>query len=94
MLLLTVTEFRNNIGKYLQMALTERIALKSKGGIIELTPSTEIRTINPSPSGDTFWDNPQNLAQLNKDIEESKSIDITKLKSYTSIEEMKKDLGL
>lgn len=94
MLLLTVTEFRNNISKYLQMALTERIALKSKGGIIELTPSKEIRTTNPSPSGDPFWNEPNNLAQLNKDIEEVKSIDISKLKSYTSIEELKEDLGL
>lgn len=91
MLLLTVTEFRNNIGKYLQMALTERIALKSKGGIIELTPSTEIRTTNPSPSGDTFWDEPQNLAQLNKDIEELDRTDISKLQSW---EEVKKELCL
>lgn len=76
------------------MALTERIALKSKGGIIELTPSKDIRTTNPSPSGDSFWDEAQNLDQLNKDIEESKSINISKLKSYSSIEELKKDLDL
>lgn len=67
MLLLTVTEFRNNIGKYLQMAFTERIALKSKKGIIELTPSREIHT-NPSPSGDPWFDDPRNMAELDSRI--------------------------
>lgn len=47
------------------MALSERIALKSKGGIIELTPSKEIRTINPSPSKDSYFDSKENI----KDIE-------------------------
>jgi len=69
MLLLTVTEFRNNIGKYLQMAFTEKIALKSKKGIIELRPSTEIR-LNPSPSNDPWFDNAHNMEELNRAIEE------------------------
>jgi len=72
MILLTVTEFRNNLSKYLQMAFTEKIALKSKKGIIELMPSNEIR-LNPSPSGDTWFDNPRNMAELNRAIEELKT---------------------
>lgn len=67
MLLLTVTEFRNNISKYLQMAFTEKIALKSKGGIIELTPNKEIRT-NPSPSNDPYFDDPRNLEEIDRRI--------------------------
>jgi hypothetical protein len=69
MLLLTVTEFRNNIGKYLQLAFTEKIALKSKRGIIELTPSREIR-LNPSPSGDLWFDDSRNLAELDRAVDE------------------------
>lgn len=72
MLLLTVTEFRNDIGKYLQMAFTERIALKSKKGIIELTPSREIHT-NPSPSGDPRFDDPRNMAELDSRIADLES---------------------
>ncbi len=49
MLLLTTTEFRNNIGKYLDLAFTEKIALKSKKGIIELSPSNEIRSSKAVP---------------------------------------------
>jgi len=89
MVLLTVTEFRNNIGKYLQMAFNERIALKSKKGVIELTPSKEI-TLNPSPSGDPWFDNPHNMAELNRAIAELRSG-----KSVTiPWEEAKKQLGL
>ena len=69
MLLLTVTEFRNNIGKYLQMAFNEKIALKSKKGIIELNPSSEIRT-NPSPSGDLWFDDTRNMNELCRAIKE------------------------
>ncbi|MFI3304366.1 MAG: hypothetical protein SNF68_04555 [Rikenellaceae bacterium] len=90
MLLLTVTEFRNNISKYLQLAFTEKIALKSKGGIIELQPSTELRTSNPSPSRDPFYDNPQNVEHLNRAIEESHAEDA---KRY-SWDEIKQELGI
>ncbi|MFR9611502.1 MAG: hypothetical protein SNI87_07095 [Rikenellaceae bacterium] len=94
MLLLTVTEFRRNISKYLEMALTEKVSIKSKYGIFDIVPNKEILTTNPSPSGDPFWDVPENLAELNRVIEESKNIDRSKCKTYTSIEELKKDLDL
>ncbi len=44
MLLLTTTEFRNNMSKYLERAFTEKIALKSKRGIVELSPNHEVHT--------------------------------------------------
>ena len=72
MILLTVTEFKNNIEKYLQMAFTEKIALKSTGGIIELNPSSEIR-LNPSPSNDPWFDDIRNMTELNRSINELKA---------------------
>lgn len=65
MLLLTVTEFRSNISKYLKMASTERIALKSPSGIFEIVPSKELR-INPSPSNDPYFDNASNIEAIER----------------------------
>ncbi len=94
MLLLTAAEFENNISKYLEIALTERVAVSSEFGVFDITHNPDIITSNPSPSGDPFWDVPENLAQLNEAVDELKHTDISKLKSYTSIEELKNDLGL
>ena len=71
MLLLSATEFRNNMGKYLQMAFSEKIALKSKQGIVELKPNTEIR-LNPSPSCDPWFDDSRNIEELHRAIHELK----------------------
>lgn len=89
MILLTVTEFRSNISKYLQMAFTEKVALKSKRGIIELNPSTEIR-LNPSPSNDPYFDDPRNLEAVETAIANLKS-GKAKLKSW---DEVKASLGI
>lgn len=71
MTLISVTEFRANMSKYLQRAFTEQIALKSKGGIIELTPSKTLRFGSSlSPSGDPWYDNPRNEAMVIEAIEE------------------------
>ncbi|MFI3262988.1 MAG: hypothetical protein R3Y26_08780 [Rikenellaceae bacterium] len=89
MILVTVTEFRNNLSKYLELAFREKVALKSKNGIIELNPSTEIR-LNPSPSNDSWFDNQANVEELNKrisDIDSGK----TELLDW---DEMKGKLGL
>lgn len=89
MLLLTVTEFRNNISKYLQMAFTEKIALKSKNGIIELTPNTDIR-VNPSPSSDPYFDDPRNIEAIERGIAEVKAGRTTRV----SADDIKTMLGL
>ncbi len=70
MLLLSVSEFRSNMSKYLKMANSERIAIKSPSGIFDITPSKEIR-VNPSPSGDAFYDIPENVEHLDRVIKES-----------------------
>ena len=75
------------------MAISENIAIKSPAGIFEITPSKEIRT-NPSPSNDPWFDVPENIEHLNKAIEESAKLDITKQKSFTSVEELKKAFEL
>ncbi|MFI3287293.1 MAG: hypothetical protein R3Y61_02330 [Rikenellaceae bacterium] len=90
MLLLTVTEFRNNISKYMKLAVTQHIAIKSKEGIFDLKPNTQIK-VNPSPSKDPFWDIPENLERLNKDLAELKGADISKFKSW---DDVKAELGL
>ncbi len=89
MILVTVTEFRNNLSKYLELAFKEKVALKSKKGIIELNPSTEI-LLNPSPSSDPWFDNKENLRELNRriaDIDSGKSTPV-------SWDDAKKELGL
>ncbi|MFI3299240.1 MAG: addiction module protein [Rikenellaceae bacterium] len=89
MILVTVTEFRNNLSKYLELAFKEKVALKSKKGIIELNPSSEI-LLNPSPSRDPWFDNKENVKELNRrlaDIDSGKSKPI-------SWEDAKAQLGL
>lgn len=65
MLLLTVSEFRSNISKYLKMAVTEHIAIKSPSGIFNISLNNEIRT-NPSPTNDSWFDVPENLASIER----------------------------
>ncbi len=90
MLLLTVSEFRGNISKYLKMAITEKIAVKSPSGIFNITPCEEIRT-NPSPSGDPYFDNKENLRDIEIGMQEAKE---GKYKLYNSEEELKAMMGL
>ncbi|MFI3323065.1 MAG: hypothetical protein R3Y50_11180 [Rikenellaceae bacterium] len=91
MLLLSVSEFRANVSKYLQMAMTERIAIRSKAGIFNITPNTEIRTTNPSPSGDPYFENKENLRDIEIGMQEAKE---GKYKFYNSEEELKDMMGL
>lgn len=72
MVIVTVTEFRNNLSKYIEMAFREKVALKSKSGILELNPSKEI-SLNPSPSGDKYFDDPRNIKELNRRIADVES---------------------
>ncbi len=72
MLLLTVTEFRSNISQYLHRALTEHIAVKTKEGVFDITPNSEIRT-NPSPSNDPWFNDPRNMELLERGKREAAS---------------------
>ena len=88
MLLLSVSEFRANVSKYLEMAMTEQVSIRSKAGIFEITPSKEIRT-NPSPSNDPWFDVPENIEELNRRFER---LDSGKAKLIRLSEEQRKEL--
>lgn len=89
MLLITTTEFRSNLKKYLNLALTEKIALKGNGVVYEITPSKEIK-VNPSPSNDPWYNDSHNLAEVENAINNLKS---GKSKT-TPWKDIKKDLGI
>ncbi|MDR0955319.1 MAG: hypothetical protein LBM20_08100 [Rikenellaceae bacterium] len=91
MILIAASEFRKNQKKYFQLALTEKIGVKSGDVVFEITPSREL-FVNPSPSGDPFWDDPRNVEELNRRIDELKSGKST-LTPY-SAEEFKRRFGL
>ena len=89
MILVTVTEFRNNLSKYVDLSFREKVMLKSRSGILELNPSKEI-ILNPSPSGDPWFNIEANAKELNRriaDIESGKATTIPWKKA-------KKELGL
>jgi len=89
MILVTVTEFRNNLSKYIELAFKEQVALKSKSGILELNPSKKI-ILNPSPSGDRWFNNEANVNELNRRIAKIERGESTPM----SWEEAKKELSL
>ncbi len=88
MLLLSVSEFRANVSKYLQMANTESVAIRSKAGIFNITPSTEIRTINPSPSNDPWFDVAENMASVERGSKQAAQ------GLGTPLSDLKKEFGL
>lgn len=90
MILVNYTEFRTHMKKYLELSLTNKVILQNKGIAFEIIPSREVK-VNPSPSGDKFWDIPENMERLNRDLEELKNTDINSLKSWDSLKE---ELGL
>lgn len=83
MILVTVTEFRNNLSKYLELAFSEKVDLKSKKGIIEFNPSTEIK-LNPSPSNDTWFDVPENMASIERGLADA---DAGKSQKWSDVKE-------
>lgn len=87
MLLLSVSEFRANVSKYLDMATREKVAIRSKLGIFNITLDEEIR-VNPSPSKDPWFDVPENMAHLSKAIKAAHAPDA----KFYSWDEIKKEL--
>ncbi len=79
------------MSKYLQMARTESIAIRSKAGIFNITLNTEIQTVNPSPSNDPYFDNEANLRDIEIGLEEASK---GNYKLCSSEEELKLIMGL
>ncbi|MDD4968112.1 MAG: hypothetical protein PHT07_01655 [Paludibacter sp.] len=65
-------EFRDSQKKYLDLATTERIIIRRKNEFLEIVPRGTSIPDNPSPSNDPYFDNPQNIAQIEIAIQEVK----------------------
>lgn len=63
------TELRANQKKYFDMAEHTRVFVKRGRKLIELVVSEGI-SMNPSPSGDPWFDDPRNIAELSRRIKE------------------------
>ncbi len=87
MILVGYTEFRSNMKKYLQLSIKERVVVKSGGVAYEVSPSKEIR-VNPSPSGDAYFDVPENVEAIDRALEQ---VDSNQCKPWS---EVKTELGL
>ena len=94
MVLVTASEFRKNQKKYFQVAMHEKVGVKSGDVIFEITPSKELK-VNPSPSGDPFWDDPRNLETLQAAVAQLEADKATgKDKNYPSWAEVKEKLNI
>jgi hypothetical protein len=89
MIIITPTELKTNQNKYFDLAEKERVVVRRGGKIIELVVSDEV-SVNPSPSGDPWFDDPENMASLNRGIEDIKH---GRSKAY-SIDQIKELLGV
>ncbi|MDR0907107.1 MAG: hypothetical protein LBM63_00640 [Rikenellaceae bacterium] len=89
MMLVTASEFRKNQKKYFQLALNEKVGVKSGNVIFEIKPSPEVY-INPSPSGDPWFDDPRNMEMVERGLAEVKAGHVTRV----SLDEVKTMLGL
>jgi hypothetical protein len=54
------------------LAEKEKVVVRRGGKIIELVVSDEVST-NPSPSADPWFDDPGNMASVNRGIEDEKN---------------------
>lgn len=80
------TELRANQKKYFDMAENTRVFVKRGKKVIELVVSESIN-LNPSPSNDTWFDDPRNVAELDRRIKEDKEDKA----EYVSLEEARKE---
>lgn len=66
------TELRANQKKYFDMAENTRVFVKRGRKLIELVVKDSI-DMNPSPSGDAWFDDPRNVEEVMKRIKEYES---------------------
>ncbi len=60
--------FSENPIHYLNLASRERVEVKRGKMIFQITPKPQFE--NPSPSGDPYFANPENVAELQRRIKE------------------------
>lgn len=68
MIVINPTELRNNQKKYFDLAETKRVVIKRGRKLIELKVTESI-----SPSNDSYYEIPENIAELERRIKELKS---------------------
>ncbi|MFA6403724.1 MAG: hypothetical protein WCX31_19165 [Salinivirgaceae bacterium] len=89
MIVISATELRTNQKKYFDLAEKERVMIKRGRKIIELVVSESVST-NPSPSGDPYYDDPENIAELKRRIEDLESGKSKIVATLNSKDEIKK----
>lgn len=80
------TELRANQKKYFDMAEHTRVFVKRGRKLIELVVSDGI-SMNPSPSGDPWFDDPRNIAELSRRIKEYEAGEA----KFVTLEELRKE---
>ncbi|MDR2979680.1 MAG: prevent-host-death protein [Bacteroidales bacterium] len=89
MRIISTREFSANQRSYFELAEKERVIIKRGKKLVELVV-TEKLDENPSPSGDPWFDNPENLAHVLQGIEDAKAGRVVKM----STDDVKSMLGL
>lgn len=90
MILVSASEFRMHLRKYLELAIKEPVLLKGSNGVIfEITPSKNVR-FNPSPSNDPYFNDHRNIESIERGKAQAEAGQYTE---YSS-EELKRKLGL
>lgn len=79
MIVISTTEFRDNQKKFLDLAEVQRVFIKRKNQFLELVPRGSIIPESVSPSNDPYFDNPQNVEDILKSIEQAKNGQTVKL---------------
>jgi hypothetical protein len=86
MLVISPIEFEKTPKKYCEMAEKDSVFVKYANNYIKLSftkrlPRKSKKNNNPSPSGDTWFDDPRNLAAIEEGLQDIKSGRSTTLKT-------------
>ncbi|KAA6330156.1 hypothetical protein EZS27_021108 [termite gut metagenome] len=84
MVIISTQEFREKQKKYFDLAEKERVIIKRGKKLVELVVSDKLSE-NPSPSGDTWFDDPENMASVMRGIEDIKAGRVTKIEDTKNI---------
>ena len=81
--------FAENPVRYLNMAKREQVAVKRGKSVILLVFRGEEEFENPSPSGDPYWADPRNVAELDRRLKLRRE---GKVKMHRLTPELQKEL--
>ncbi|KAA6328115.1 hypothetical protein EZS27_022961 [termite gut metagenome] len=84
MVIISTQEFRDNQKKFFDLAEKERVIIKRGKKLVELVVSDKLSE-NPSPSGDIWFDDPENMASVMRGIEDVKAGKVTKIEDTKNI---------